>query len=177
MLQFFNSATVVGFSGSRHVGALSSAAVAAAVAVVPSSARVVVGCASGVDASVRLACPRAQVFAVSSGRWGVGRGAFAGRSAACVGAVAVAGLGGLWVSFPSSACPAGLLPSASSSRCFSGSGSGNWASLALALGLGVRCLVFLPAGVSAPAGWGLSPVAGSPGWFSSGAVAAQLSLF
>jgi hypothetical protein len=117
------------------------------------------------------------VFSVSSGLWGAGRGAFAGRSAACIRAVSAAG--GLWVSFPSSPCPAGLVPSSSSSRCFCGSGSGSWASLAFALGLGVPCLVFSQRGV--PTGWGLSPVSGSPGWFGCsvalGTANVQLSLF
>jgi hypothetical protein len=101
------------------------------------------------------------VFSVSSGRWGAGRGAFAGRSAACVRAISAAG--GLWVSFPSSPCPLGLLPSASSSRCFCGLSAGTWSSLAFALGSRVPCLVFSTLGV--PAGWGLSPVPGCPGWF------------
>ena len=169
-----SSATVVGFSGSRRLaGVVSSAALLAAVAAVPSSASVLVGCATGVDAVVRLACPSARVFSVASGAFGSGRGAFAARSTACVRAVAAAGSAGLWVSFPSGACPAGLLPSTSSSRCFSGSGSGTWASLALAVGLGVPSLVFLPAGVLPPAGWGLRPVAG---WFSFSPASVQLSL-
>lgn len=172
-----SSATVVGFSGSRHLAdAVSSAVLLGAVAAVPSSASVVVGCAAGVDAVVRLACPSARVFSVASGAFGSGRGAFAARSTACVQAVAAAGSAGLWVSFPSGACPAGLLPSASSSRCFSGSGSGTWASLALAVGLAVPSLVFLPTGVVSPAGWGLKPVAGSPEWFSFSPASVQLSL-
>lgn len=168
------SAAAVGFSGSRRpAGGVAPAALLGAVAAVPASVPVSVGCARGVDAVVRLACPRASVFSVASGRWGAGRGAFAGRSAACVRSVAVPG--GVWVSFPASACPAGLVPSASSSRCFSGSGSGSWASLAFALGLGVSCVVWLPAGVVRPSGWGLSPVGG--GWFLSAPVPVQLSLF
>lgn len=175
---FFASASVVGFSGSRRpLDAVASTALFSAIAAVPSSAKVVVGCATGVDAVVRLACPRAQVFSVASGQFGEGKSAFARRSTACVQAVAAAGSGGLWVSFPSGRCPAGLLPSSSSSRCFSGSGSGTWASLALAVGLGVPLLVFLPAGVVSPAGWGLAPVPGCDGWFSSVPVTAQLSLF
>lgn len=172
------SAFVVGFSGSRRPGGvIPPGAIFGVIASVSKSAKVIVGCATGVDAVVRLACPKAEVFAVSSGRFGSGRSAFAVRSTACVQAVAAAGSGGLWVSFPSSFCPSGLVPSASSSRCFSGSGSGTWASLALALGLGVPSLVFLPSGVLPPTGWSLEPVAGSPGWFSSAPVPAQLSLF
>lgn len=179
--QFFSGASVVGFSGSRRpAGAVSSKALLGAIASVPKSAKVVVGCAHGVDAVVRIACPNAHVFSVASGEFGQGKSAFARRSVACVQAVATAGSAGLWVSFPASACPAGLLPSASSSRCFSGSGSGSWASLAFALGSGVPCLVFAPAGV--PAGWSLSHVAGAEGWFGCdrvlrSPVAVQLTLF
>jgi hypothetical protein len=178
LVSIFSQFSCFGFSGSRRwVG--SFAALRAAAGFVPTGCRVVVGCAAGVDEFFRGAFPSAQVVAVSSGQWGVGRGAFAARSIACV--RAVAGNGGLWVSFPSSACPAGLLPSSSSSRCFSGSGSGSWASLAFALGSGVSCLVFLGS-LPAPAGWGLSPVPGCPGWFGcSGALGSpavvQLSLF
>lgn len=178
---FFASASVVGFSGSRRpAGAVPSTALFSAIACVPKSAKVVVGCATGVDAVVRLACPHAQVFAVASGQFGQGKSAFVHRSIACVQAVAAAGRSGLWVSFPASACPAGLLPSPSNSRCFSGFRSGSWASLALALGLGVPCLVFSPCGV--PAGWGLSPVPSCTSWFAcdrvlSFSIPAQLSLF
>lgn len=164
------STAVVGFSGSRSV-VPSLSLVAAVVAAVPAAVSVSVGCARGVDALFRAAFPAALVFAVSS--FGRGRGAFAARSVACVRSVAVSG--GVWVSFPGSACPAGLVPSSLSARCFSGSGSGSWASLAFALGLGVRCLVWLPVGVSAPLGWGLLSVGG--GWWVACWCAVQLSLF
>ncbi|MEA5511782.1 hypothetical protein VB715_18580 [Crocosphaera sp. UHCC 0190] len=168
-----SSAAAVGFSGSRRLVPGAAAVVAAAVAAVPPSVPFSVGCARGVDSLARSLCPGASVFSVASGRWGVGRGAFAGRSVACVRSVAVPG--GVWVSFPSSPCPVGLAPSPSSSRCFSGSGSGSWASLAVALGLGLRCVVWLPAGVSAPVGWGLVSVGG--GWWVFSPAAVQLSLF
>lgn len=172
--------SVFGFSGSRRLGAaIPPSVLAEAAAAVPPGSHVLVGCAVGVDAYFRSRFPAAEVFSVASGQWGEGRGAFAGRSAACVRAVAAAG--GLWVAFPSSPCPAGLLPSASSSRCFSGFAAGSWSSLALALGLGAPCLVRLPAGVAVPRGWGLSPVAGCPGWFccpaALGSAPAQLFLF
>lgn len=174
-----SSAQCVGFSGSRSPGGvLPCAVLMSAIAAVSPSASVIVGCARGIDAVVRLAFgSRCQVFSVASGQWGAGRGAFAARSTACVRAVAAAGSGGLWVSFPCSACPAGLVPRASSSKCFSGHGSGSWGSLAFALGSGVPCLVFLPVGVVPPAGWSLATVANCDGWFSSVAIAAQLSLF
>jgi hypothetical protein len=159
----------VGFSGSRSPGAESVAAVRVALSRVAPGAAVLVGCAAGVDAVVRAAVPpsRLQVFSVGF----AGRGAFAARSAACVRAVAAAG--GCWVSFPSVPCPAGLLPATSSSRCFCGAGSGSWASLAFARGLGLPCLVFLPAGVAAPVGWGLVAL-GRGWWVAEGA--AQLPL-
>ena len=162
--RFFDSRSVIGFSGSRRPGgAIPAHVLLGAIASVPSSAEVVVGCASGVDAVVRVACPHATVFTVASGQFGRGKSAFARRSIACVQAVANADCGGLWVSFPGSMCPPGLLPSASSSRCFSGSGSGSWASLAYALGCGIPCLVFSPCGI--PSAWALSPVLDCIGWF------------
>jgi len=167
------SASVVGFSGSRSVPCPeSAAAVRRALAAVPVSISVHVGCAPGVDELVRSLCPRARVFWVAEVGFS-GRGAFARRSQLCVESVAVPG--GVWVSFPAGACPGGLLPSASAARCFSGFGSGSWASLAFAAGLGVACLLFLPPGVTAPAGWGF--VAGGGWFFRPAAVVAQLSLF
>jgi hypothetical protein len=151
----------VGFSGSRSVvpPVLSSCCAA-----VPSSSVVLVGCAGGVDAAVRRAFPSAVVFSVGFS----GRGAFAARSSAFVRSLQARG--GVLFSFPSGACPAGLLPSSS---WRSAGGSGSWGSLALAIGLGVPCFVFCPAGV--PSGWGFEPLGG--GWFRSMSVGNQLSLF
>lgn len=159
-----------GFSGSRGAAPAVCAAVAA---VVPCGSAVFVGCARGVDAAFRGFFPSASVFAASA--FGVGRGSFAARSVAVVRAVAAAGvcLPPLWVSFPSGACPAGLLPSASSSRAFCGSGSGSWASLAFAAGSGVPCLVF---GFAPPASWGFVSL-GAGWWFSGWPASSQLSLF
>ena len=125
------------------------------------SASVVVGCASGIDAAARALRPNASVVRASS--YGSGPGALAARSTAVVRAVASGGLAALWLAFPASLCPLGLVPSRSSSACFSGHGSGTWASLALAVGLGVPALVFLPSGVPVPAAWPLAPVAGCAG--------------
>lgn len=170
----FARAGAVGFSGSRSSVPAVVPAVAAAVRAL--RCPVFVGCARGVDAAFRAAFPGASVLAASS--FGSGRGSFAARSSACVRAVAGAGagplgsfLGGLWVSFPSGACPAGLLPSASSSRVFCGSGSGSWASAAFAVGSGLPVLVF---GFAPPAGWGFVCLGG--GWWFSGWPASQLSL-
>jgi hypothetical protein len=163
------SACAVGFSGSRSVVPPAASAVVPLVS--GACCPVLVGCAPGVDAFFRGAFPSARVFSVVSGAFGRGRGAFAARSVAFV--RALGSLGGLLVSFPAGACPAGLLPSVSSSRAFSGGGSGSWASLAFAVGSGVSCLVFLGS-VPAPSGWSLSPVGG--GWFSFLPVSRQLSL-
>ena len=81
---FLSGAPVVGFSGSRVSGGPLCVAALGACAAVPPGVPVSVGCASGVDAVVRGAFPRAVVFSVSSGRFGSGRGAFARRSAALV---------------------------------------------------------------------------------------------
>lgn len=158
-------APVVGFSGSRSV-VPPAGLVSAIVGWVSAGAGVSVGCAGGVDGVFRSAFgARASVFRVSS--FGVGRGAFAARSVACVRSC----VGGVWLSFPAGVCPAGLVPSASSSACFCGSGSGSWASLAFAVGLGVSSFCWLPSGVAAPS-W-LVSVGG--GWFAPAVV--PLSLF
>jgi len=161
MLSFVSDFPVVGFSGSRSLPPASVAALRSVASLVSPTASVSVGCARGADSLARGLFPSARVFSVSSGRFGSGRGAFAARSIACVRSV----VGGLWVAFPSSPCPAGLLPSPSSSRCFCGLGSGSWASLAFAIGSGVPSLVFLPASVPCPVGWGLVPLGG--GWWLS----------
>ena len=157
-----SSAALVGFSGSRS----SIPAVASSVASLVSG-RVVVGCAAGVDRFFRGCFPSAQVFRVC----GSSRGAFAARSVSFV--QSLASSGGVLVSFPSGACPVGLLPSTSSSRCFSGLGSGSWASLAFAVGLGVESFVFAPFGV--PSGWGF--VSLGSGWFQFVPSSHQLGLF
>ena len=171
----FSRFSVFGFSGSRS--GVSASVLSSVVPFVPAVSQVFVGCARGVDAFFRSAFPSASVFQAAD--FGCGRGAFAARSVAVVRAVAEGG--GLWVSFPASPCPAGLLPSASSSKAFCGLSAGTWSSLAFALGSGVPCLVFAPHGV--PRGWGLSPVPGCSGWFGCPAAlglsptAVQLSLF
>jgi len=156
----FESFPVFGFSGSRSIVPAVCGVLAGRV---PVGARVSVGCADGVDGFFRGAFPAAEVFSVGFS----GRGGFAARSAACVSAVGCAG--GLWVSFPSGACPAGLAPC---SRWAPAAGSGSWGSLALAVGSGVPSLVFAPAGV--PSGWGF--VALGSGWFLALPTGSQLSL-
>jgi hypothetical protein len=153
----FAGDSVVGFSGSRSVVPEFLASLFPLV-----SGEVFVGCAAGVDAVVRGAFPAARVFRVSgSGRW-----AFVARSVSFVRSLSAAG--GVLFSFPSGACPAGVVPA---SRWVSGSSpSGSWSSLALALGLGVPCLVWLPSAVVPPASFGLCrsgfPFAGGCWWVS-----------
>jgi len=163
------AAPCVGFSGSRSPSATSLAAVSAVAAEVPASCLISVGCAEGVDRLVRSLFACARVFSASS--FGVGRGSFAARSVACVRSVFP---DGVWLSFPASPCPPGLLPSRSSSRCFGGFGAGSWSSLALAVGSDLRCAVFLPPDIPSP-GWGLMSVGG--GWWLWSPVASQLLLF
>lgn len=79
------------------------------------------------------------------------------------------------MSFPAGVCPSGLFPSASSGRCFSGSGSGSWASLAYAIGRGGAALVYLGS-IPAPGGWGLVRVPDSMGWWRFQSSQVQLSL-
>lgn len=143
LASFVGSFPCVAFSGSR-VG--SSSAVASCRSFLPVlggfGGAVGVGCASGVDASVRLAFPSARVFSVSSFPVGgrVCRASFALRSSALVSWCASSG--GLLVAFPLGACPCGVAPSSS----FRGCGSGSWGSVALAVGLGCSVLVVVPAG-------------------------------
>lgn len=167
---------LVGFSGSRSLPASFGDQVSALVSSVSASGRgVAVGCAGGLDALVRSSCPSAVVFRVA----GRSRGAFAGRSAALVRAVAASGSGAGFVAFPGCACPSGLVPSSSSSSCFCGLGSGSWASAAFAAGLGVPVVVFgLPAS-ALPSSWGSWVPASASGAWASGLrlVPAQGGLF
>jgi hypothetical protein len=173
---FLRSAFMVGFSGSRVACPVLRAAFASVLPAVGCPPSVVVGCARGVDELARAAFPGASVFSVASGAWGSGRSAFARRSVGFVSALSSSD--GVLVSLPSlgSRPAVGLVPSSSSSRCFSGGGSGSWASLAFAVGSGVPCVVFLGS-FPAPAGWDLAPVSGCPGWFVSRPAGVQLSLF
>lgn len=163
---------LVGFSGSRSLGSSWAGLVRRVVAAVLAGGRgVAVGCAAGADQAVRSAAPGASVFAVASGRWGSGPGAFAARSVALVRAVAVSGAGAGFVGFVARPCPVGLVPCA---RPFVGLGSGSWASLALAAWLGLPVVVFWcgPGSVAQlPLSWGCwSPVVSGPfagGWLLS----------
>lgn len=141
-----------GFCGSRSLAPSFAPLVARVVsACAARGAPIAVGCARGADEFVRAAAPSAVVFAVGSGAFGRGRGAFAARSVALVRAVAAAG--GTFVGFVSAPCPAGLAPSSSPSVCFRGLGSGSWASLAFAAGLGLPVFVFLCGTAAALPAW------------------------
>ncbi len=152
----------VGFSGSRSPSPAAASALSALLPSVPAGVRLSVGCALGVDSAVRSffgSSPSLLVFSVASGRFGVGRSAFARRSSRCVSSVA-AGSRGLLVALPSAPVPpAGVVPS----RSFSGGGSGSWGSVAFALGRGRRVLLWLPSGSRPPVWSGVS-------WSSSGAL-------
>ncbi len=173
----------VGFSGSRSPSPAASAALSALLPLVPSGARVSVGCARGVDSAVRSffgASPSLLVFSVASGRFGVGRSAFARRSSRCVRSVA-AGSRGLLVALPSApVSPAGVRPA----RTWFAGGSGSWGSVSFALGRGRRVLLWLPSGGLPPSwsgvSWSAAGAFGSVGgWWLGVAVPvpAQLSLF
>ncbi len=167
---------LVGFCGSRSLSSAFSPLVASCVSAVVAAGRgVAVGCASGADrfalSAARASGASVSLFSASS--FGSGRSAFARRSAAFVSAVSASGVGCGLVAFVSSACPAGLLPSRSASRCFAGFGSGSWASVAFAVGLGVPVVVFpcVPSGVSPSSvlpAWSGSWVSAGSGVWSSG---------
>lgn len=168
---------MVGFTGSRSLSGSFFPLVAGVVAAVGGSG-VAVGCANGLDSLVRGACPSARVFRAVS--FGGGVPGLVRRSAALAQFVAGAP-SPQFVGFVAGACPAGLVPSSSSSRCFAGFGSGTWSTLALAAGLGVPVIVFwcgaLPPVL--PVGWGSWVVAPGPlgslgGW---SLVPAQSRLF
>lgn len=170
---FFGLDTI-GFSGSRSLSGAGLAVLASLFPLVPAGCHVVVGCAAGADLAVRSAFGdgdgRLCLFAVDSGRWGVGRGAFARRSAAIVEAVPP---GGLLVVIPGSVSPPpGVIPS----RSFRGGGSGSWGSAALALGTGRRVLLWLPVG-SVPPAWAGVSWSAVGGWWLGAFGSGQLSIF
>ena len=171
--------SLVGFCGSRSLPASAGPLVSSVVGSVVASGRgVAVGCAAGADSLVRAACPGAQVFAVATGCWGAGPGAFAARSSALVRAVAASGPGAGFVGFVAGPCP-GSVVRARSWR--SGTAvSGSWSSLALAAGLGLPVVVFAVGWAWRPRAWagGRWAPAGSGVWACGLRwVPAQLGLF
>jgi hypothetical protein len=181
-VSFLSSLHSVGFSGSRSPSSAAALALSELLPLVPRGCRISVGCAAGVDAHIRAAfrsSPSLLVFSVASGRFGVGRSAFARRSAACVRSVAKGDRGCLVALPSSSSCPAGVRPS----RSFFGGGSGTWGSVAFALGSGRSVLLWLPSGCLPPSwsvvSWSVSGSAPVGCWWFGVPVAApaQLSLF
>ncbi len=154
-----------GVGGSRRPSPCSGAAAAAFVASlrgagVPASS-VFTSCGAGAPSLVAAAFPGCQFFSAAAPAFcGLGSRAFAARAAALVRALA-ASPSPLWVCFPGGACPAGVAPR----RSWVSGGSGSWSECALAAGLGVPVLVFLPAGVVPPSGWGSWSFLGGGWWF------------
>jgi hypothetical protein len=167
---------LVGFSGSRHWD--KQAVVRQLLASVATSGRqVAVGCANGLDAIVRAHCQDAMVFRADSRK----PRDLVSRSIACVQAVAESGDGRGWIFFPGCQCPDKILPSRSSTACFSGSGSGSWASAALAAGTGIPVVVFGLERNQLPKTWGMWEQAGAASPWNQGFIlrpkTKQLSLF
>ncbi|WP_144439304.1 hypothetical protein [Geminocystis sp. NIES-3708] len=137
---------VVGFSGSRSC----SPAILYQVLELVKHKQIYVGCARGVDATVRsYSPPNLRVFKASD--YGTGKSSFARRSMVMVNELKASG--GCLISFPSSPCPSGLKPSPNP---FNGKGSGSWATLAYAIFLNVPCFIYLDS-FPVPHGWGFSP--------------------
>ena len=139
LARFVGAFPCVGFSGSRRGGSAPVAACQSFLAACPpaTSVAVGVGCARGVDSTVRAAVPAAQVFRVQQP---ASRAAFAQRSTRLV--QWVAARQGLLVVFPLGSAPGRLQPG----QQFAGFGSGSWGAAALAIGLGTAVLVVVPAG-------------------------------
>jgi hypothetical protein len=166
----FSGLDTIAFSGSRSLSGAGLAALTSLFPLVPVGCHVVVGCADGADLAVRRAFVggRLCLFSVASGRFGVGRAAFARRSVAIVESIP---LGGLLVVIPGSVSPPpGVVPS----RSFRGGGSGSWGSAALALGTGRRVLLWLPSGTVPPMWAGISWVAVDDWWLGASS-SSQLS--
>ena len=113
VLSSLSGAAVVGLSGSRVPLSPAVSALSSFLSVVPlAGVSVGVGCARGVDASVRSAFPGASVFSVSPP---LSRGAFAARSFRLVSWVSARR--GVLCVFPGSSCPAGVAPRRSFRGC------------------------------------------------------------
>ena len=138
MENLFKNLQSIGFSGSRSPSSESKRALKELLNLVPKEIRISVGCAKGVDEIVRKYFKNSNslmVFSVASGRFGIGRSAFARRSSRCVLSVAKKGL---LVALPSSSAPDGVKVS----KSFKGKGSGTWGSIAFALGHGRKVLIW-----------------------------------
>lgn len=124
--------TAVAFSGSRSLaGNRYNLCYKLARAVSAAGYSVITGCARGADAAVRSAVPTATIFRASD--FGSGKSSFARRSIEMIRSLPPESI---LVAFPDKPCPGKILPNASASKCFCGSGSGTWATIAYAAGLG-----------------------------------------
>lgn len=148
--------SVVGFTGCRKVVPVKQ--LDQAISRVNPSAAIAVGCASGVDAAVRMRFDDYELFeARNYGQLSTPHAAkLALRSTAMVKWVAKEG--GAMVGFPSKSCPEGLRPRKSWP---SGYKSGTWSTIALAIGLGVSTLIWSPSGQVPD--WGFEDL--GMGWF------------
>lgn len=154
-----------GFSGSRHSVPANFTAIFENV-VRQGATHIATGCAQGVDRAARIALRSHPqickiIFQVSDKG---NRFAYAQRSVDCVNYVAEKA--GYWLSFPDSACPE-IITHPWRNQWRSAGGSGTWGSAALAAGRGCKLVVFLPAGVSAPA-WAGGCWVAAPSWLPGG---------
>lgn len=171
----------IAFSGSRSLPysqCRQVVAVCRGLAGLSPAVRVGVGCAAGTDAAVRH-CVHPEQLTVFRVEYPASRWSFASRSQRLVSWAAASSSSFLFV-WPGKSCPAGLVPSATPGRCFSGHGSGSWATAAFSVGVGVHVVVFGQSLSSLPAWpggtWSASPQFGIPGfrWFPA---ARQQGLF
>ena len=133
----------VGFTGSRQGFPVQDLVKSVVHSVSSAGHSVSVGCALGVDATVRQFSSNAKVFKVASPGAGSGlsiAAALARRSQLMVQSCSVL------VGFASVACPSSVSPSSH----FCGGGSGTWASIAYAISQGLQVFVFAAPGVSLP---------------------------
>lgn len=158
------AAALVGFGGSRSLGAAWAGLVGRVVLAVARAGRGVAVCSgAGASAFVRSACPSAVVFSPSFD----GPGSLPARASACVRSCVASGPGSAWVAFVTGPCPAGVAP-ASAWRA-GRPASGSWSEVALAVGLGLPVVVFwcAPGAPVLPA-WGGSWVLAGDGVWASG---------
>lgn len=130
---------MVGFVGSRKVGADYHQVIQQVAQAYASEAEILVSDARGACEVVRRALPQARVVYAPVMPGVPVEAGLVRRAEALVRSVAYAG--GRLVAFVAGPCPAGLKPSSDARRCFAGYKSGTWSEVALAVGLGVEVLV------------------------------------
>lgn len=143
---------VLGFSGCRRLSpssASQASLVLASAVTQPSWSGFAVGCCpTGLDSVIRNSS-----FA-GKGKLSIFNAASRHPRHLVARSVRVASSVGALVCFPEVVCPGGLVPSASSAKCFCGKGSGTWATAAHAAGLGAVVYVagIMPSAL--PVSWG-----------------------